>query len=513
MAVTHARDGSGRLFVVEQPGRIRVLQPGAAGATTFLDIRGRVRHDNEQGLLGLAFHPQYATNGRFFVNFTRKSDGKMVVAEFRVSDDPDVALTASTPILATEQPFTNHKGGAIEFGPDGYLYVALGDGGPGRDPDNRAQDPETLLGKILRLDVDDPPGGGRYASPPTNPFAGGPGRDEIFALGFRNPYRFSFDRLTGELWVGDVGQAAREEIAIVGLGENHGWRLWEGTRCTQLGPNPDPGDPDPCPTAGFTFPVLDYRSDDPSSPRCAVIGGYVYRGTAGTLPAGAYVYGDFCSGEVFVLQGGISAVALADTGLAISGFGEDEAGELLVTDLNGTVFRLVAAGTPCTGGVGPSAAAFPVQGGAAALAVTAPPGCAWTATSRVPWLAITAGATGQGNGTVGITVARNATGAPRAGVVDVAGATFTATQAGAPCFPAVTPRVVRLAAAGGAAPVDVAAPAGCAWSAASGLSWLAITGAPGQGPGAVTLEAGPRPGLLPRWGLVTVAGRAVLVVQ
>jgi glucose/arabinose dehydrogenase len=330
--LTHARDGTDRLFVIEQAGVIRVLRPGAAPPTVFLDIRPRVLAGGERGLLGLAFHPGYAHNGRFFVNYTRQPDGATVIAEYRVSPaDPAVASTDEVPLLVVPQPFANHNGGMIEFGPDGFLYIATGDGGAAFDPGNRAQDPLTLLGKILRIDVDAsvgvPP---FYGSPPDNPFAGpAPGRDEIFALGLRNPWRFSFDRATGVLYVGDVGQGEREEIDLVTRGGNYGWRVLEGTRCTGI----DTGCADP----GFIPPIAEYAHSDG---RCAVTGGYAYRGNAGTLPAGGYVFGDLCSGEIFLLEGDSPRVLLS-TALSIASFGEDESGELYVVDLEGAVYRLV----------------------------------------------------------------------------------------------------------------------------------------------------------------------------
>src|SRR5262245_52497261 len=328
--LTHARDGSGRLFVVEQGGTIKVVAPRSARPTVFLDISSRVLAGGEQGLLGLAFHPQYATNGRLFVDYTRRPDGATVIAEYQRSSDPNAARPDERVLLTIPQPFANHNGGMVEFGPDGLLYIGMGDGGSANDPGNRAQNPDELLGKILRIDVDHPGGGLAYGVPADNPFAGAaPGRDEIYALGLRNPYRFSFDRATGQLLVGDVGQSAVEEIDVVTRGANMGWRVFEGTRCTGLDPL--------CGNAGFTPPIAQYTHD---GGRCSVTGGYVYRGTRATLPAGTYVFGDFCTGEIFTLAGGAPTVLIA-SGLSISSFGEDQAGELYVVDLNGTVRRLV----------------------------------------------------------------------------------------------------------------------------------------------------------------------------
>jgi hypothetical protein len=325
--LTNAKDGTNRRFIVQQPGQILVLQPGFSSPTLFLDISNRVLYGGERGLLGLAFHPQFSSNRRFFVNYTRRFDGATVIAEYRASaGNPNVADTTETVLLTIPQPYENHNGGMIEFGPDGYLYIGMGDGGSGNDPGNRAQNLEELLGKILRIDVDRP-----QTAPPDNPFVGAPGRDEIFAYGFRNPWRFSFDRVTGELYVADVGQSAREEIDIVTRGGNYGWRVFEGTRCTTLGPAP-------CTTSGFIPPIADYANTGETG-RCSIIGGYVYRGTQASLPYGAYVFGDLCSGEILMLRDGIQTVLL-DTSLTIASFGEDESGEIYVVNINGSILRI-----------------------------------------------------------------------------------------------------------------------------------------------------------------------------
>ena len=340
--VTHAQDNTNRLFILERPGRIQVLQPGTTQPTLFLDISQRVLSGGERGLLGLAFHPQFILNGRFFVNYTRRPDGATVIAEYRVSDtDSNSASPTETVFLTIDQPFSNHNGGMLGFGPDGFLYIGVGDGGSGNDPGNRAQNTQELLGKLLRIDVDQPQSTAvPYSIPVDNPFFGsadpsGFGRDEIFAVGLRNPWRFSFDRATDELYVGDVGQNVREEVHIVTRGGNYGWRVLEGTRCTGLGPGS-------CADPVFIPPIAEY---DHTQGRCSVTSGYVYRGSAQSLPLGAYTYGDFCTGEIFILHNG-EARLLLDANLQLSSFGEDEAGELYVVDLGGTVFRLTNADAP-----------------------------------------------------------------------------------------------------------------------------------------------------------------------
>src|ERR1044071_9076496 len=275
--VTNSHDGTNRLFIIEKAGVIRVAQPGASTTTVFLNITSKVLStDNERGLLGLAFHPQYAINGRFFVYYTRQTDGALTIAEYRVSADPNVADPNSEIVFGGSFPIqhsanTNHNGGTIEFGPDGYLYAGPGDGGSANDPPNNAQNINALLGKILRIDVDHPNGAVQYSSPVDNPFFGSTqGADEIYAIGMRNPFRFSFDRGTGQLWVGDVGQNAREEIDIVTLGGNYGWRVMEGMIC-----NPAFNGGVCTPPAGSILPIFDYSH---AGGRCSITGGYVYRG-------------------------------------------------------------------------------------------------------------------------------------------------------------------------------------------------------------------------------------------
>ena len=424
--VTNARDGSNRLFVVEQPGRIQVLQPGALTPSVFLDITTKVISGGERGLLGLAFHPQFNANRRLFVNYTRRPDGATVIAEYRVSaTNPNVVDGTETVLLVIPQPFENHNGGMIAFGADGFLYIGMGDGGSANDPQNRAQNIDDLLGKMLRIDVDQASGSAPYSSPPDNPFFGAAaGRDEIYAVGLRNPFRFSFDRATGQLYAGDVGQGVREEIDLITRGGNYGWRVFEGTRCTGLGPAE-------CNAANFQAPVAEY---DHTGGRCSVTGGYVYRGTRGTLPAGTYIYGDFCTGEMFLLRGATPSL-LQDTSLRISSFGEDESGELYVVSLGGTVHRLV---NSCSYTISPATRTSPAGGETLTVNVTTQGGCGWAAVSNSGFMIVASGASGTGSGTVTLSVAPNGSGVPRTGTVFIAGQILTITQ------PEVTPEVPTL---------------------------------------------------------------------
>ena len=338
--VTHAGDGSGRLFVVEQVGRIRVVRSdGSIG--TFLDIRSAVSRGGEQGLLGLAFHPGYASNGRFFVNYTNTA-GDTIIREYGVSSDPDRASgTPVRTILRIDQPYANHNGGHVAFGPDGLLYIGMGDGGSAGDPGNRAQNLESLLGKMLRINVDRRTSTRNYTIPSGNPYVGRAGRDEIWSRGLRNPWRWSFDRSTGALWIADVGQGRYEEVnrspatsSGAGRGANYGWRVMEGRHCYR----PSSG----CNTSGKVRPLIEYAHG--STSRCAVTGGHVYRGSASPAMAGGYFYGDYCTGEIWAIAANASPsttpTRIANTELLIASFGEDEAGELYVADLSGSVYRL-----------------------------------------------------------------------------------------------------------------------------------------------------------------------------
>jgi glucose/arabinose dehydrogenase len=351
VGITNANDGSGRLFVVEQGGRIRVIKNGAALTTPFLDISARISSGGERGLLGLAFAPDYARRGHFYVNYTNRA-GNTVISRFRRSaSNPDAADPASEQVVITiAQPFANHNGGQLAFGRDGYLYVGMGDGGDAGDPGNRAQNPAELLGKILRIDVET----GRpytYTVPASNPYVVRPGfRGEIWALGVRNPWRFSFDRLTADLFIADVGQGSFEEIDFQPVpslgGQNYGWRIMEGTHCF---------DQNPCDQTGLTLPVVEY---DHSAGNCSVTGGYVYRAAAFPRMQGLYFYGDFCSGRIWGLQRQSQAwvnTLLLDTSIQISAFGEDEAGNLYAASYGtGQIFPLVDNGPAVTPTVTPT---------------------------------------------------------------------------------------------------------------------------------------------------------------
>jgi glucose/arabinose dehydrogenase len=336
--VTHAGDGSGRLFVVEKAGRIRIISDGGLLREPFLDISPIVlSRASEQGMFAVAFHPDYRANGIFFVHYTDQG-GDTALVRYRVSADPSRADPASaTKILGVEQPAANHNGGQIAFGPDGYLYIGLGDGGGAGDPQGNGQNRGSLLGKILRLDVDR---GDPYGIPSDNPFRTTAGaRPEVWAQGLRNPWRFSFDRATGDLFIADVGQGILEEVdfqpgASKG-GENYGWNSMEGSRCFR----PTTG----CNRAGLALPIAEYSHDL----GCSITGGFRYRGQAVPTFGTTYFFGDYCSGRLWGLApgpGGTWNLAqLLDTKLGISSFGEDEQGEIYVTDLGaGEVYRLTA---------------------------------------------------------------------------------------------------------------------------------------------------------------------------
>jgi glucose/arabinose dehydrogenase len=330
-------DGSGRIFIVQQPGTIRIISGGSLLTMPFLDITSKVNFDGgEQGFLGLAFHPNYNQNKRFYLNYDRLSGGQMqtVIAEYQLSVDPNAADPASERILLTvNQPFPNHKGGQMAFGPDGFLYIAFGDGGGEGDPQGNGQNRQTLLGKILRIGVDPPfTSGLQYAIPADNPFVGTSDRGEIWAYGFRNPWRFSFERGASRLFVADVGQDRFEEVDLVQKGLNYGWNTMEGAHCF----NPSSG----CTMTGLTLPIAEYDHSEGTT----VIGGYLYHGIAISGLAGAYVFGDFGNGKVYQLtesSGTWTRTLLLSSGPHMSAFGQDSTGELYVIDyVNGSVFKI-----------------------------------------------------------------------------------------------------------------------------------------------------------------------------
>jgi glucose/arabinose dehydrogenase len=332
--LTHAGDGSGRLFITEQVGRIRLVVDGQLLGQPFLDISSLVgSRASEQGLLSIAFHPRYASNGYFFVNYTDVR-GDTVVARYHVSSDPNVADPESGTVLLTiDQPYANHNGGQLHFGPDGYLYIGMGDGGSAGDPQNNGQRLDTLLGKLLRIDVD---AASPYGIPPDNPFRNrSDAKPEIWAYGLRNPWRFSFDRATGDLYMADVGQNAYEEVdfqpAASRGGENYGWNFMEGNH-PYGGRSRRPE---------FTPPVAEYSHAEGG---CSVTGGYVYRGTRLPGLTGIYLFGDYCTGLTWTLYRSAPDMwerrLFLRTNLRISSFGEDEAGELYVLDHAGAVYRL-----------------------------------------------------------------------------------------------------------------------------------------------------------------------------
>ncbi len=338
-------DGTGRLFVLEQAGRIRIIQNAALVATPFLNVSTKTGFESggEEGLLGLAFHPNFSTNRRFFVYYTRNVSGQIqsVFTEYAASAaNPNLADAASERILlVVNQPFSNHKGGQLAFGPDGFLYIGLGDGGSGGDPQGNGQNLQTLLGKILRIDVNGAFAPGKqYAIPADNPFTQPTGLPEIWAYGLRNPWRFSFDRGTNRLFAGDVGQDNFEEVDIITKGGNFGWNRMEGAHCYPPGSS--------CSTAGLILPIMEYAHNAAGGE--AIIGGFVYHGSAIAGLVGGYVFGDLSSGHVWAgvrdAGGNWSQTLVLNHTLTVSSFGQDTAGELYLLDYgNGAVLRLVAA--------------------------------------------------------------------------------------------------------------------------------------------------------------------------
>lgn len=337
--VAHAGDGSGRLFVVEQPGRVRILENGRLHAEAFIDISERVSSGGEKGLLSIAFHPRYAQNGLFYLNYTTRDRGlHTIVSEWkrRSRDAGDPA--SERVLLRIEQPYANHNGGQLAFGPDAYLYIGMGDGGAANDPLNHGQRPETLLGALLRIDVDRRSHSLPYVVPADNPFVDRSGhRAEVWAYGLRNPWRFSFDTATGRLFLADVGQDEEEEIDVVRKGGNYGWRIMEGAICT-------PAVNLTCDKSGLELPIFTYLHPEGFS----ITGGFVYRGAALPALCGVYVYADYVSERIWGLRYDGSRVTrqreLLRARFPISSFGEDERGELYVADhRSGRVLKIVPA--------------------------------------------------------------------------------------------------------------------------------------------------------------------------
>lgn len=337
--IVHA--GDARLFIVQQTGAIRIANPdGTLKPNNFLTLTtATITNGDEQGLLGLAFHPQYTTNGYFYVNYTRAGDGATVIARYSVDPgNPDLALTTGTPLLVVSQPFSNHNGGTLRFGPDGFLYIGMGDGGSGGDPGNRAQNITENLGKMLRIDVDSTTGGLLYGIPSGNPYGiGVTGNDEIWAVGLRNPWKFSFDRITGDLWIGDVGQGQVEEINHVpstAAGLNYGWKCYEGNNvytpgCAQVG-------------VTYTFPVATYTH---AGGNCSITGGYVYTGTQFPSMLNKYFFADYCVNKIGMVDTATNAVTYSANFAGANNyttFGQDVNGELYVAAASqGKIFRII----------------------------------------------------------------------------------------------------------------------------------------------------------------------------
>jgi glucose/arabinose dehydrogenase len=338
LAIAAPDDGSGRLFVVAQEGRVWVVDAdGSVHAKAMVDLKDHLVSGGEQGLLGLALHPRFPEDPRVYVDYTSGTQDVIATLSLDPSDPNRLDPGSLKRILATDDPYANHNGGDLLFGPDGYLYAFFGDGGGGGDPLQSGQNRDALLGKVLRLDIDHPSGDAAYSSPADNPFVGKAGRDEVWLWGMRNPWRASFDRSTGDLWIGDVGQNAWEEVDVARAGVgglNFGWNRMEGSHCYPAQAK--------CSKDGLTLPVSEYSHDL----GCTVVGGYVYRGTKYPALAGVYLFADYCSGRIFALDPGTAGlrapVEVGNAGNNVSSFGEDAAGELYITQLNGDVSRIVA---------------------------------------------------------------------------------------------------------------------------------------------------------------------------
>ncbi|HET8810315.1 MAG TPA: PQQ-dependent sugar dehydrogenase [Flavobacteriaceae bacterium] len=329
--------GDDRIFVVEKGGKVKILNPnGSVNPVPFLDISGQVSTGGERGLLGLVFHPNFASNGYLYVNYT-DTNGDTQVSRFTVNgvNPNNVILSTELPIIDFSQPFSNHNGGDLAFGPNGYLFIATGDGGSGGDPGNRAQDLSVLLGKILRIDVDNPSGGNNYGIPPNNPFVSDPNAlDEIWAYGLRNPWRFSFDTVGGNIWIGDVGQENVEEInrqSITAAGVNYGWRCYEGSQAYNTSGCP--------PVNQLTFPIAEYSSASGSG-NCSVTGGFVYRGSVYTDILGLYFFADYCSGMIGTIDASGNVINHGNYNGNWVSFGKDSTGELYIIDIGGSIYKI-----------------------------------------------------------------------------------------------------------------------------------------------------------------------------
>jgi len=343
VGIYHAGDGTDRLFVIEQPGTIKVFSNDAVAENVqiFLDLTSIVNQDpgyTEEGLLGLAFHPNFSENGYFYVNYTDYSPKRNVIARYSVSSvNPNQADTESSLVmLEVNQPYTNHNGGQLDFGSDGYLYISFGDGGSSGDPQGNGQNLQTLLGTIIRIDIDIPSNGQNYSIPADNPFVSDPSaQDEIYAYGLRNMWRFSWDPVTGLLWGADVGQYNWEEIDIIYPGLNYGWNTMEGNHCYPAGTS--------CSSDGFEPPVFEYALYVDGV--CSVTGGYVYRGTETPSLNGKYIYGDWCTGDIWALTYSDAGVTenehLTQSGINITSFGLDQHSELLIC-ANANIYKLIS---------------------------------------------------------------------------------------------------------------------------------------------------------------------------
>jgi glucose/arabinose dehydrogenase len=337
--LTHSNDGTNRIFVIQKNGLIRVFPNDSAvtSATTFLNLSPRIitgSGSDERGLLGIAFHPNYATNGYLYVDYTQAGNGRTIVARYSVDSlNPNLGdFDSELRLLNIYQPYSNHNGGILFFGQDGYLHIGMGDGGSAGDPGNRAQNADSLLGKILRINVDTTIGSQNYGIPPTNPFASGGGRPEIFTMGMRNPWRVSQDPVTGLIWCGDVGQGSWEEVDIIENGKNYGWRCYEGNA---------PYNTTGCGGAGlYTFPIKVYGH---TGGRCSITGGFVYRGANRPELVGRYIYADYCTGEIWKLRyenGVVTEDSLLLTApTQVLSFGTDQNNELYILGNNGIIYR------------------------------------------------------------------------------------------------------------------------------------------------------------------------------